>query len=102
MIATGGHSERSAECDSSTPRLRRSARNDSRRDSRGPAKVGVCEANLHQPMNSEEPRAVSSWQDRMHDLLGHDAKTARRALVRSKGYAATVVATLALGIGAAV
>ena len=45
---------------------------------------------------------VSSWRDRLRDTLLRDAKVARRTLARSKGYAITVVATLALGIGAAV
>jgi len=54
------------------------------------------------PDEAPDANTPAGWHDRLQDILGRDAKTARRALVRSKGYALTVVATLALGIGAAV
>ena len=56
-------------------------------------------------MDSEKapnPTTDASGIHRFRDTLVRDATVARRALVRSKGYAITVVATLALGIAAAV
>jgi putative ABC transport system permease protein len=54
------------------------------------------------PDEAREAAATAGWGDRVRDVMARDGKTARRALVRSKGYAIAVVATLALGIGAAV
>ena len=54
------------------------------------------------PDEARDATTTASGLDRLRDTLARDGRVARRALVRSKGYSITVVATLALGIGAAV
>ena len=51
---------------------------------------------------AQDAGGPARWHDRVRDVLTRDGTTARRSLVRAKGYAITVVATLSLGIGAAV
>ena len=45
---------------------------------------------------------AAPWRERIADIATRDARTALRAILGAKGFAATVVATLALGIGASV
>src|SRR5688572_20074573 len=58
------------------------------------------------PDKEQAPASGPLGSSRSHralaDDIGRDARTARRTLLRAKGYAVTVVATLALGISAAV
>ena len=51
---------------------------------------------------SSGPIGSSRSHQTLTDGVARDARTARRALLRAKGYAVTVIATLALGISAAV
>ena len=60
----------------------------------------------HEPTSASQPpfdtTPSSGWRRRLGDALTRDAKVARRALLGAPGFAITVIATLVLGIGAAV